>query len=390
MFDQLSTFGKSISDALKHRISQDRKMDRQDPEAEQDPETEEDINEEDRSLKNINKGNHGNIRGFRRKYIKGVAVGIGVLFATAATYVAISSAPSDNQQTQTIKETASASKQPSDASALPSKYAELGALAKKDQQQNLPETVPPQQLPSASVTQLPAIPQAAVPAIVGKTPEELELEQRIKSAISFGIEYNGPAGSGAASGSVSAVNVPNIAYNAPGENTLLAGTYIPAVLMTGINSDASGQISAQILTDVYDSVYGESLLLPSGSRLLGTYQGSDSTNGRVNIDFTTVILPDGGSYSLGGSLAAVDQQGYMGIKGKVDRHSEAVLGKAIVAETIDALTTRASNSRWNIFNTVSDVYARNSSMTPTVTVEPGTSFNLYVTSSLTLNPYRGE
>ncbi|WP_415207263.1 TrbI/VirB10 family protein [Rudaea sp.] len=50
-----------------------------------------------------------------------------------------------------------------------------------------------------------------------------------------------------------------------------AGTLIPAVLLTGINSDLPGMITAQVVQTVYDTVTGERVLIPQGSTLIGEY-----------------------------------------------------------------------------------------------------------------------
>ena len=52
---------------------------------------------------------------------------------------------------------------------------------------------------------------------------------------------------------------------------LLAGTVIAAAMVTGLNSDLPGQVIAQVTDDVYDSVTGQILLIPQGSRLIGKY-----------------------------------------------------------------------------------------------------------------------
>nr|GAJ37621.1 probable conjugal transfer protein trbI [Bradyrhizobium sp. DOA9] len=49
-----------------------------------------------------------------------------------------------------------------------------------------------------------------------------------------------------------------------------AGTVIPTALITGIRSDLSGQITAQVTDAVYDSPTGRVRLVPQGARLIGT------------------------------------------------------------------------------------------------------------------------
>src|SRR6185369_4477144 len=53
--------------------------------------------------------------------------------------------------------------------------------------------------------------------------------------------------------------------------SVLAGTVISAALVTGLNSDLPGQVIATVTAPVYDTVTGGILLVPQGSRLLGTY-----------------------------------------------------------------------------------------------------------------------
>src|SRR3546814_5511769 len=53
--------------------------------------------------------------------------------------------------------------------------------------------------------------------------------------------------------------------------TVQAGSVIAASLITGLNSDLPGLVTAQITENVYDSVTGRSLLIPQGARLIGSY-----------------------------------------------------------------------------------------------------------------------
>ncbi|MCR6630486.1 MAG: TrbI/VirB10 family protein, partial [Magnetospirillum sp.] len=52
---------------------------------------------------------------------------------------------------------------------------------------------------------------------------------------------------------------------------VLAGTVIAASLLTGLNSDLPGLVTAQVTENVYDTVTGTVLLIPQGSRLIGSY-----------------------------------------------------------------------------------------------------------------------
>ncbi|MCV3027518.1 conjugal transfer protein TrbI, partial [Escherichia coli] len=63
---------------------------------------------------------------------------------------------------------------------------------------------------------------------------------------------------------------------------LRAGWVIPGVMISGINSDLPGQIIGQVAQDVYDSATGKYLLIPHGTRVIGTYS-SDITYGQEGV-----------------------------------------------------------------------------------------------------------
>ncbi|TGV64622.1 conjugal transfer protein TrbI, partial [Mesorhizobium sp. M00.F.Ca.ET.149.01.1.1] len=57
---------------------------------------------------------------------------------------------------------------------------------------------------------------------------------------------------------------------------LKRGSVIPATLITGINSDLPGRITAQVSRNVYDSATGHYLLIPQGTKLFGRYDSKIS------------------------------------------------------------------------------------------------------------------
>jgi type IV secretory pathway VirB10-like protein len=63
---------------------------------------------------------------------------------------------------------------------------------------------------------------------------------------------------------------------------LRAGFVVAATLISGINSDLPGQIMAQIAQNVFDTPTGKYLLLPQGSRLVGSYS-SDVAYGQARV-----------------------------------------------------------------------------------------------------------
>jgi type IV secretory pathway VirB10-like protein len=56
-----------------------------------------------------------------------------------------------------------------------------------------------------------------------------------------------------------------------GEFELTAGSVIPAVMLSGINSDLPGTIVAQTRQTVYATNEPDAVVIPQGARLIGRY-----------------------------------------------------------------------------------------------------------------------
>ena len=87
---------------------------------------------------------------------------------------------------------------------------------------------------------------------------------------------------------------------------LLAGTIIPASLVTGLNADLPGFVIAQVTEHVYDTVSGRHLLVPQGSRLIGKYDSVVAYGQeRALVVWQRIIRPDGSSIVID-NLPATD------------------------------------------------------------------------------------
>lgn len=252
-------------------------------------------------------------------------------------------------------------------------------------------SLPSQETQTAS---LPAVPTPSVPAATSTSSSSddsksllEEMKKRLTSAIAFATgESSSSASDGTTSDTPSSSsdngssnNGPT--YTAPDSNTVLAGTVIPAMLVTGINTDTPGQVYAQTMADVYN-LDGDTILIPAGSKILGSY-GSDSQNagqtGRVNVTFDTLVLPDGGSWSIGNSMVAMDGAGYTGISGHVHRHTGSNFMKGLWNSAITALSSAAAD---RVTFDASALTAVTQAQAPTTTVDPGYTFSVYVTQNI--------
>lgn len=120
---------------------------------------------------------------------------------------------------------------------------------------------------------------------------------------------------------------------APGR-TIVQGTTLNAVLETAISTELPGVIRAVITDDVM-SHDGMTLLLPKGSRLVGSYNSDVSVvQGRVQIAWNRVVTPEGTSVELGSYGA--DALGGSGQAGRVDARFGQRFGSAALISLMGA------------------------------------------------------
>ena len=180
---------------------------------------------------------------------------------------------------------------------------------------------------------------------------------------------------------------------------VMAGTIIPASLVTGLNSDLPGQVIAQITENVYDTPTGQHLLLPQGTRILGRYDSDiDDGQSRALVVWNRIIRPDGSSLVIE-NLRGVDLSGEAGLRDKVDRHTSSIFKAAILSSILsvaaelgaddeDALAEAIRSGGQDTINQAGQgVVTRALSRKPTLSVRPGWRLGIIVNRDLVLSPY---
>ena len=185
---------------------------------------------------------------------------------------------------------------------------------------------------------------------------------------------------------------------------VMAGTLIPAALLTGINSDLPGQTLATVTENVYDTVTGHYLLIPQGTRLLGQYDSQIAYGQRrVLLVWTRLVMPDGSSIVLD-RLPGVDAAGFAGLTDQVDSHWGKIFAGAALSTLLGinaqlAVPGQGGNSgsivvatRDSAQDTVNQVgqqlTRRNVNLQPTLTVRPGFPLRVIANKDLILRPYQ--
>jgi type IV secretion system protein TrbI len=180
-----------------------------------------------------------------------------------------------------------------------------------------------------------------------------------------------------------------------------AGAAIPAALITGIRSDLPGQVTAQVTEHVYDSPTGKYLLIPQGSKLVGTYDSQISFGqDRVLLVWTRLIMPNGRSIVLERQPGG-DTQGFAGLEDEVDHHWGRLFAAAALSTLLGVgselgatnndnaiVTALRRGSADSLNQTGQQIVRRNLNIQPTITIRPGFPVRVIVNRDLVLAPYR--
>jgi type IV secretion system protein VirB10 len=187
----------------------------------------------------------------------------------------------------------------------------------------------------------------------------------------------------------------------PSPWTLSAGSVIAASLITGLNSDLPGLVTAQVTENAYDSVTGRTLLIPQGSRLIGSYDSVVAFGQkRALVVWQRLILPDGSSISID-NMPATDTAGFAGLADKVDVHSWQLL-KGVALSTLLGVGTELSfgSSESDLVRAIREsaqqsgsrsgdqLVTRSLNIQPTLRVRPGWALRVVVHKDIVLRPWR--
>jgi type IV secretion system protein VirB10 len=179
-----------------------------------------------------------------------------------------------------------------------------------------------------------------------------------------------------------------------GRKVLLAQTIIPAALVSAVSSDLPGPVSAQVTRNVFDSLTGRIVLIPQGSKLIGTYDSKVAFGQkRVLLAWDRVIFPDGRSLQLD-RLVGADAAGRSGLTDHTDAHWGAMAKAALLSSALgvgaelgsDEDSDIAQALRQGVQETVNQtgqqVVRKQLDVQPTLTLRAGLPLSILVTRDI--------
>jgi len=174
------------------------------------------------------------------------------------------------------------------------------------------------------------------------------------------------------------------------------GTYIRCVLETRVVSDIPGFVACLVVEPVY-SFNGRRLLLPRGTKILGTYD-RNPVGQRVAVAWDRIITPTGIDVNM--ASPGIDSLGGTGLPGRYDAHWGSRIGSALLISMLgDAFKYAAaehgprstaitngvvtqqpfeSNTAQTVQTLANQAVREAANRPPTVTIDQGTVVYVYV------------
>jgi type IV secretion system protein VirB10 len=181
------------------------------------------------------------------------------------------------------------------------------------------------------------------------------------------------------------------------DTLMVRGTYIRCVLETRVITDVPGFTSCIVTEPVY-SINGRRLLLPKGSKILGTYGSAAVGGNRVAVVWDRITTPTGLDINM--SSPGVDNLGSAGHPGHYDAHwpqriTSALLISMIsdafkyagakhgpqetsIANGVVVQSPYESNTGRTMERLANMALEKNMARSPTVSINQGEVVNVYV------------
>ena len=184
---------------------------------------------------------------------------------------------------------------------------------------------------------------------------------------------------------------------------VLEGTVIDTVLTNRLDGTAAAPVNCLVSTPVY-SANGQDVLIPAGSRVLGTTRPVQSFGeSRLAVAFTRLVLPTGRTFTLDHFLG-LNEIGDAGLRDQVNQHYKTTFGVSAAIGLLSGfsqylgsgLLGNRNNGTVIITGNVGDATTQAAGQTmgrllnrlPNITIREGHRVKVYLTSDLQLPVYR--
>lgn len=201
--------------------------------------------------------------------------------------------------------------------------------------------------------------------------------------------------------------LPNTVEAAASPFVLQAGSVIPAVLDSSVNSELPGALLAHVSQPVYSSIAPHALLIPQGTQLFGQYS-ADIVFGqeRLLAAWERVRFPSGHTLDIG-AMPGTDGVGRSGFADQVNHHYIRIFGAALLMSLVTTGVTLSQEPAANAQNRISagaamsqalglqfgqvsaQLLQKSMNIAPTIEIRSGYRFNIIVMRDIQFpGPYK--
>ena len=194
--------------------------------------------------------------------------------------------------------------------------------------------------------------------------------------------------------------------------TITADKLIPAILIRPISSQLSGEVIAQVETNIYGAM-GRAVLIPKGSKIIGNYGNSNRVGEyRLQVLWTRIITPQGINILLTNAKGA-DVKGYSGLIGELHKRnweryglplSLSTLSNALLIGVSSALNSSDTNaynaystsqilsqSKTDVSNVINQIIREQIKINPIIVIREGSRIFISLTRDIFIpTPKKGE
>ena len=198
---------------------------------------------------------------------------------------------------------------------------------------------------------------------------------------------------------------PTAPHDSEGWERIHEGEVFEAVLQTQIAGEMTGPVAAMVAVDYHSRRDRRLVLVPQGSRALGTASavGGNIYAGRLAVAFHRLIFPDGSSIRM--PFTGLNATGSTGLRDQVNRHYLQLFGASAAVGVLSGLTLArqplgaGGYSSPSITGGMGQATAqmgfrfldRFLNRPPTVTIRPGHRVRIWLTSDIVVpRPHGGN
>jgi type IV secretory pathway VirB10-like protein len=188
---------------------------------------------------------------------------------------------------------------------------------------------------------------------------------------------------------VAQASSPAVGYVAPvSKYELQEGAILRCRLLTHIDSEQPGHVSAEVVESAYSSVDPQVEVIPAGATVQGVYSTASAGDTRLIMAWHRINFPNGRVFEMG-PQPGTDELGGEGVGGTTNTHLGKLFGQALLYTALNAAGQAISHSSYlfQSSNVTQTFAGQQPTLKPTIYLDPPAPLTITVVHDLPLDSY---